>query len=48
LLRCTRIGGAQNIFGSFKTAEGRLALPDEKKLADEIAKTRKSLVQRKL
>jgi len=30
------------------SSEYKLALPHKKKLADEIAKTRKSLVQRKL
>jgi predicted nuclease of restriction endonuclease-like (RecB) superfamily len=37
-----------NLRNKVLSSEYKLALPDEKKLADEIAKTRKSLVQRKL
>ena len=37
-----------NLRNKVLSSEYKLALPDEKRLADEIAKTRKSLVQRKL
>jgi predicted nuclease of restriction endonuclease-like (RecB) superfamily len=37
-----------NLRNKVLSSEYKLALPDEKKLADEIAKTRKSLLQRKL
>ena len=37
-----------NLRNKVLSSEYKLALPDEKKLADEIAKTRKSLAQRKL
>jgi hypothetical protein len=37
-----------NLRNKVLSSEYRLALPDEKKLADEIAKTRKSLLQGKL
>ena len=37
-----------NLRSKVLSSEYKLALPDEKKLADEIARTRKSLAQQKL